>query len=70
MATETVEAWEGVEVECHMYYQPYEKQTFDYPGCAEEYYIEEVFLNGEDITDNLSDDFMEILLERINEEHS
>ena len=65
MSAETVEAWKGINVECEMYYQPEEKQTWDYPGCPAEYYIECVLLNGEDITDNLSGDFLETLLERI-----
>ena len=60
-----VEAWNNIEVECFCYYQPEEKADLEYPGCDEEFYIEEVKLNGEDITENLSESFVDALLDRI-----
>ncbi len=40
-------------------YQPEEKQTYDHPGCHEEWIIEEIFLNGEDITALFEDEYFD-----------
>ena len=41
----------NVELEIEFDYQPYEPETFAYPGCAESVEITTVILNGTDITE-------------------
>ena len=67
----TIEIFKGIKADISCYFQPYEKPeggfplSNPYPGCEEEFYIEEVKVNGEDITESLADDFLLTLLQRI-----
>ena len=38
--------FEGVDCIVQGYYQPSERQTFDYPGCPESFDVEAVFVGG------------------------
>ena len=60
-----IELFKGVTCEVITYYQPKEDKTYDYPGCDEEFYIEQVLVNGEDITECLTAEFVESLLDDI-----
>ena len=42
--------FEGVDCIVQGFYQPKEKQTFDYPGCPESFDVEAVFV-GQSLTD-------------------
>tara|TARA_R110000782_G_scaffold113080_1_gene203046 strand:+ start:561 stop:782 length:222 start_codon:yes stop_codon:yes gene_type:complete len=55
---ETV-SYKGFEFEYNLYYQPEEKQTYDYPGCHEEFEITQITLNGIDAEDLLEDQIEE-----------
>lgn len=52
---------EDVPVMVSFYYQPYEKQTHNYPGCVAEVFIESVFLERRDFLDILSDETIKSL---------
>ena len=50
----TVE-YKGFTFEYKLYYQPAERQSLEYSGCAEEFEITNVTLNGIDATELLAD---------------
>ena len=52
----------GFDFDFKYYYQPAERQTYDYPGCAEEFEIYDITLNGIDaseLLENMIEDFEE-----------
>lgn len=53
--------YKGIDLTVSYDYEPAEKQTWEEPGCDESYDIYEVFHNGEDISDIISEDIREEL---------
>ncbi len=60
-----IEIFKGVLAKIQTFYQPYEKPEYEYPGCPEEFYIETVMVNGEDIAEYLTESFLDSLLDKI-----
>jgi len=65
----TIDIFEGVEAEVVCYFQPEEKaetgpEARD-PGCEAEFYVEEVFIKGEDVTHFFSEEGMAEILEKV-----
>lgn len=57
--------YKGFTFEYKLYYQPAERQTLEYPGCAEEFEISNVTLNGIDASELLEgqlDEFEEFII--------
>ena len=59
----TMEIFKGIEAEVSFYFQPEEARTHDYPGCPEEHEITSVMVNGVDIAEHLTEEFLESLLQ-------
>lgn len=60
--------YKGFTFEYKLYYQPAERQTHDYPGCAEEFEISNVTLNGIDASELLEgqlDEFEEFIINKL-----
>lgn len=53
--------YKGIDLTVSYDYEPAEKQTWEEPGCDESYDIYEVFHNGKDISDIISEDIREEL---------
>ena len=67
----TVDIFEGVEADIGCYYAPEEKPRGGFPlsnpepGCDEEFFVEEVFIKGEDVTHFFSEEGMAEILEKV-----
>ena len=59
--------YKGFTFEYKLYHQPAERQTLEYPGCAEEFEITNVTLNGIDASELLADQWEEFEQYVINE---
>ena len=51
--------YKGFDFQYKLDYQPAERQTLEYPGCAEEFEIYNVTLNGIDASELLADQWDE-----------
>lgn len=58
MTVETIDL-DGLNMEIAFDYQPPERQTWEHPGCEEEYEINSVIVAGVDIVSLLSDETIE-----------
>lgn len=69
--TETVVLDLGIfgEVECEVdfFYQPAERQTYDYPGCEESFEIEEIRANGSVIRLPIADSCYDYVINSLKE---
>lgn len=60
--------YKGFDFDFNYYYQPEERQTHDYPGCAEEFEIYNITLNGIDASELLEyqiDEFIDQAIENL-----
>jgi len=60
--------YKGFDFDFDFNYQPEERQTHDYPGCAEEFEIYNITLNGIDaseLLENQIDEFIDECIENL-----
>ena len=64
--------FKGIMFDCNVSYQPAEKQTHDYPGCAEEWEITNVNINGDDaseLLESMIEEFEEEVIKQLKDEY-
>ncbi len=64
----TITVW-GIEMDVEGEYQPSERMTHDYPGCAESFSLDYCFVGGVDIGEMLTSDQKEIIEEAVINNH-
>ena len=59
----TIIHYKNVDLEVEYFYTPFEKPTYDHPGCHEDAEIEIIKINGVDVTELLYNDHDDIAIQ-------
>jgi hypothetical protein len=62
--------YKGIDIDFEYTYSPEERQTYDYPGCSEEWEIYNLKINGQDADELLEsqfDEFFDFVVYTMNE---